>query len=89
MLFHWKFLPFGLKIAPTECQRVMDQIMKGFPFAQCYVDDVIIFCDTPEEHVKHLQQVFERLQSWGLCLHHGKCKFFHEQLPYLGHMITP
>ena len=54
MLFHWKFLPFGLKNAPAEFQRVMDQVLKGLPFARCYIDDVIIFSDTPEEHVKHL-----------------------------------
>jgi len=89
MLFHWKFLPFGLKNAPAEFQRVMDQVLKGLPFARCYIDDVIIFSNTPEEHVKHLQQVFGRLQAWGLRLHHGKCRFFHDQLPYLGHMITP
>jgi hypothetical protein len=82
MLFHWKFLPFGLKNAPAEFQCIMDQVLKGLPFARCYIDDVIIFSDTPE-------QVFERLQAWGLRLHHGKCKFFHDQLPYLGHMITP
>jgi hypothetical protein len=89
MLFHWKFLPFGLKNAPAEFQRVMDQVLKGLPFSRCYIDDVIIFSNTPEEHVKHLQQVFGRLQVWGLRLHHGKCRFFHDQLPYLGHMITP
>ena len=37
----------------------------------------------------HLQAVFGRLQQWGLRLHHGKCKFFHNRLPYLGHMIIP
>ena len=70
-LFHWKFLPFGLKNAPAEFQRVMDQVLKGLPFARCYIDDVIIFNDSPSEHVRHLQQVFERLRAWGLRLHHG------------------
>ena len=88
-LFHWKFLPFGLKNAPAEFHQVMDQVLKGLPFARCYIDDVINFSDTPEEHVGHLQQVFERLRAWGLRLHHGKCKFFHNKLAYLGHMITP
>ena len=88
-LFHWKFLPFGLKIAPAEFQRVMDQVLKGLPFAQCYIDNVIIFSDSPSEHVRHLQQVFERLRAWGLRLHHGKCKFFYDTLAYLGHMIVP
>ena len=56
----------------------MDPVLKGLPFAWCYIDDVIIFSDSPSEHVRHLQQVFERLRAWGLRLHHGKCKFFHD-----------
>ena len=55
----------------------------------CYIDDVIIFSITPQEHVWYLQAVIERLPKWGLCLHHAKCKFFHDRLPYLGHMIEP
>src|SRR6202022_480589 len=88
-LYHWKFLPFGLKNAPAEFQRVMDQVLSGLPFARCYIDDVIIFSTTPHEHVRHLQAVFERLQWWRLRLHHGKCKFFYDWLAYLGHMIVP
>jgi hypothetical protein len=88
-LYHWKFLPFGLKNAPAEFQRVMDQVHIGLPFAWCYIDDVIIFSKIPHEHVKHLQAIFERLRRWGLRLHHGKCKFFHDRLAYLGHMIIP
>jgi hypothetical protein len=83
-LYHWKFLPFGLKNAPAEFQRVMDQLLAGLPFARCY-----IFSSSLHDHVRHLQAVFERLQRWGLHLHHGKCKFFHDQLNYLGHMIVP
>lgn len=88
-LYHWKFLPFGLKNAPAEFQRVMDRVLAGLPFARCYIDDVIIFSSSPQDHVRHLQAVFERLWQWGLRLHHGKCKFFHDRLPYLGHMIVP
>ena len=61
-LYHWKFLPFGLKNAPAEFQRVMDRVLAGLPFARCYIDDVIIFSSSPQEHVRHLQAVFERLQ---------------------------
>ena len=88
-LYHWKFLPFGLKNSPVEFQRVMDQVLSGLPFTQCYIDDVIIFSKTPHEHVRHVQAVCERLQRWRLRLHHGKCKFFHDRLAYLGHMIIP
>ena len=88
-LYHWKFLPFGLKNAPTEFQRVMDQVLSGLSFTWCYIDDVIILSKTPHEHVRHLQAVFERLRRQEFRLHHGKYKFFHDQLAYLGHMIIP
>ena len=62
-LFHWKFLPLGLKNVPVEFQCMMDQVLKGLPFARCYIDDVIIFSGSPLKHVRHLQQVFERLRA--------------------------
>jgi hypothetical protein len=67
----------------------MDKVLKRLPFIWCHIDDVNIFSYRPKKHVKHLQQVFERLQAWGLYLHHGKCKFFHDHLLYLRHMIAP
>jgi hypothetical protein len=42
---------------------VMDQILYGLPFVQCYINDVIIFSKTPQEHIKRLQVVFERLRT--------------------------
>ena len=68
-------------------QRVIDQVLSGLPFARCYIDDMIIFNKTPQEHVKHLRAVFKRLRWWGLRLHYGKCKFFHDRLAYLGYVI--
>jgi hypothetical protein len=88
-LYHWKFLPFGLKNAPVKFQREMDQVLFGLPFARYSIDDVIIFSKTSQELVKHLQAIFEQLRQWGLHLYHGKCKFFHDQLAYLGPMIIP
>ena len=88
-LYHWKFLPFGLKNALAKFHRMMDQILSGLPFLWCYIDDVIIFSKTSQEHVRHLQVIFERLQRWDLRLLYGKCKFFHNRLAYLGSMIIP
>jgi hypothetical protein len=88
-LYQWRFLPFGLKNAPAEFQRVMDRILAGLDFARCYIDDILVFSATVEEHQRHLQVVFERLRAHGLKLHPGKCKFFHDQIEYLGHTIYP
>ena len=63
--------------------------MAGLDFARCYIDDIIVYSATVEEHQSHLQQVFERLREHGLKLHPGKCKFFHDQIEYLGHTIYP
>jgi hypothetical protein len=86
-LYQWKFLPFGLKNVYAEFQRVMDRILTGLDFVQCYIDDIVVYSDTVEEHQIHLQIVFERLKAHGLCLHPGKCKFFQESVEYLGHVI--
>jgi hypothetical protein len=72
-LYQWKFLPFGLKNALAEFQRVMDKILTGLDFVRCYIDDIMVYSDTVEEHQIHLQIVFEQLKAHGLCLHLGKC----------------
>ncbi|CAM6087471.1 unnamed protein product [Calypogeia fissa] len=67
----------------------MDRILAGLEFVRCYIDDILVFSSTVEEHQTHLQAVFERLRTHGLRLHPGKCKFFQEQVEYLGHVIYP
>jgi hypothetical protein len=46
-----EFIPFGLKNAPIEFQRLMDQMFIGLDFAKCYIDDIIVFNATMEEHI--------------------------------------
>jgi hypothetical protein len=49
-LYQWKFLPFGLKNVLTEFQHVMDRILTGLDFIWCYIDDIVVYSDTMEEH---------------------------------------
>ncbi len=74
---------------PAKFQRVMDRILAGLDFVRCYINDIVVYSDIVEEHHIHLQIVFERLKAHGLCLHHGKCKFFQESVEHLGHVIYP
>lgn len=87
--YQWKYLPFGLKNAPSEFQRVLDRALEGLPFAKAYVDDILVFSDSLEEHHRHLQQVFDRLREVNLTLHPLKCSFFQSKVAYLGHMVVP
>jgi hypothetical protein len=64
-LYQWLFLPFGLKNAPAEFQRVMDKILVGLDFVRCNIDDIVVYNDLVEEHKKHLKEVFGRLMRMG------------------------
>ena len=54
-------VPFGLAQAPAYFQEHMTGILKDFNFAIAYLDDIIIFSKTAEEHLSHIKQVFEKL----------------------------
>ena len=69
-LFQFKRMQFGLANAPANFQRTMNYVLSDLigECAMCYIDDVVIFSKTPEEHKYHLEQVFERLAQAGLKL---------------------
>jgi len=54
-----------------------------------YLDDVIVFSRSPEEHLKHLDEVLTRLEKAGVTLEAAKGHFFQEEVEYLGHVIRP
>ena len=53
-----------------------------------YLDDIIIFSQTPEEHLKHIEIIFQKLKIAGLKLKESKCDFFKSEIHYLGHLIS-
>ena len=69
--FEYMKVPFGLAQAPAYFQELMTGILKDFPFAIAYLDDIIIFSKTPQEHLSHIRMVFEKLKS-GKPLHEEK-----------------
>ena len=57
--FEWRYMPFGLRNAPATFSRLVNRLLKGLEsFSGAYLDDVIIFSDNWEEHLKHLKLVF-------------------------------
>ena len=89
-IFSFTKIPFGLSGAPATFQSLLMKVLSGisWKFALCYIDDVIIFSASFDDHLKHLNEVFERLRKAGLKLSPSKCYFAKQKLTYLGHIIS-
>ena len=81
-------VPFRLAQAPAYFQELMTGILKDFPFAIAYLDDIIIFSKTPQEHLSHIHMVFEKLKSANFSMKKSKCSFFSKEIQYLGHILS-
>ena len=81
-------VPFGLAQAPAYFQELMTSILKDFNFAIAYLDDIIIFSKTLQEHLLHVRKVFKKLQSAKLSMKMSKCNFSSKEIQYLGHILS-
>ena len=89
---HYEFarMPFGLKNAPATLQRLMNSILRDYIGKICYVylDDIVIFSTSKEEHFDSLQKIFKRLQEENLKIQLDKSEFMKKETEFLGHIIT-
>ena len=83
-------MPYGLCNAPVTFQRLMQNCLGelNLMYALIYLDDVIIYSKTEEEHLVHLRTVLERFMENGLKLKPSKCNFFRTEINYLGHKVS-
>ena len=87
-LFEFNVMPFGLSNAPAVFQELMSIVLNGCnAFAIAYLDDILIFSETFDEHMLHLNTIFERLAQHGLKLKLKKCSFIQKSVNYLGFVI--
>jgi hypothetical protein len=75
--------------APATCMRIMNEIFKDAlgKFVWVYMDDILVFSDTPEEHQQHLTRVFETLEEQGFQRTWEKCVINAQRMEILGHLI--
>ena len=83
-------MPFGLTNAPATFQRLMESCLGELHLNWCiiYLDDIIVFSRTPEEHNHRLRAVFEKLKAAGLKLKPSKGDFFKKEIKYLEHIVS-
>ena len=83
-------MPFGLTNALATFQRLMEYCHGELHLNWCiiYLDDIIVFSQTPEEHVHRLRAVFNKLKAASLKLKPSKCDFFKIEIKYLGHVAS-
>ena len=87
----WQFMHtlFGLSQAPAYFQLLIDKVLMGCGnFVMGYLDDIIVFNKTEEEHLQHLEEIFTRLRKFGLKMKCEKCSFFKKHIQYLGHLVS-
>ena len=89
-LFEYQVLPMGITNATETFQRMMNQVLKGLLYTICevYLDDIIIYSNTIEEHIEHVKQVVNRLNEYNLKIKLEKCKIAEQQIEYLSHVIS-
>jgi hypothetical protein len=88
-LFEWLVMPFGLKNAPTNFMRMMDDILRHFTnnFVVVYLDDILIYNKTWEKHLQHIHQVLHTLRQHKLYDNLEKFSFSMDKVHYLGYIV--
>lgn len=89
-LYEFNVLPFGLCNSPATFQRLMTHALRGLEWDIClvYIDDLIIFSRTFDDHLINLKKVFHRLREANVRLKPSKCYFVQSKVEYLGHVVS-
>ena len=89
-MFKFKTMPFGLCNAGATFQRLMDLVLTGLNLEVClvYLDDILVFSKTADEHLDRLIQVLKRLKEANLKLKPSKCKLMQREVAFLGHIVS-
>ena len=88
--YQFKVMPFGLSNAPSTFQKLMEMVLAGLHWTTClvYLDDIVIFSTTVEQHLSRLRDVLARLKKAGLKLKPSKCHILKKCVHYLGHIVS-
>lgn len=88
-LYQYKVMPFGLTNAPASCQRLVNDKLHEYLdiFVVAYLDDILIYSKTKNEHIEHVLKVLAKMKEARLLLEPEKCEFHKEELTFLGFIV--
>lgn len=89
-LYEFKTMPMGLSTASATFQRLMELILQGLNWNTCiiYLDDIVVYGKTLEEHLERVEQVLEKIGKSGMKLKPEKCHLLQESVNFLGHVVS-
>ena len=89
-MYEFLRMPYGLCNAPAMFQRLMQNCLGelNLTYALVYLDDVIVYSNMEEDHLRWLQAMFAHFHEYGLKLKPSKCSFLHRQITFLGHEMS-
>ena len=87
----YKLMPFGLTNAPTTFQHMINDIFPEYldDFVVIYLDDILVFSSSMEEHTHHVRLILSKLREHGLYAKRQKCEFDRNSIEFLGYVISP
>lgn len=86
-LYSYNVMSFGLRNAPATFQRLMNQVVAGLDGCAVYLDDVVVYSDTWEQHIERIHSLFVRLRAANLTINLAKCEFAKATVTYLGKVV--
>ena len=88
--YEFVFLPFGLTNAPATFMCLMNSVLNKYldKFVLVFIDDILVYSKSEEEHKEHLRIVFQTLKKNQLYAKFSKCEFYKDKIQYLGHIIS-
>jgi hypothetical protein len=87
-LFEFLFMSFGLRNAAQIFQRFMGEVLRRLDFCFAYLDDILVFSRSLEEHERHLRAHFSRLQTYRIIINPAKCVFRASEITFLGYTVS-
>jgi hypothetical protein len=85
--YQYRVTAFGMRNSGSTFQRFMNKVISGLKKTKVYIDDIIIYSDTWEEHMKAIRALFQRLMQYSLTVNLAKCDFAFATVKFLGHVV--